>query len=68
MLFYSRNYLAILLELLLFRYLSLLPEKYKLAHYNYIKSKYRKIRWPVKLSRSYFASKQESFIRDFVLL
>jgi hypothetical protein len=45
---YSRNYLAILLELLLFRYLNLLPDKYNLAHYSYIKSKRRKSSWPCK--------------------
>ena len=40
--FYSRNYLAILLDLLLFRYLKVLPDKYNLAHYSCIISKCRK--------------------------
>ena len=65
--FCSRNYLAIRLELLLFRYLNLLPDKYNLAHHNYIKSKCRKSRWPLKLSLSFFASEQASFIRDLLL-
>ena len=46
--FYSRYYVAILLELLLFRYLNLLPDKYNLAHYNYIKSEWRKSGWPCR--------------------
>jgi len=54
MMFYSRDYLAILLELLLFRYLNLLPDKYNLAHYIYIKSKWRKSGWPCKTVTFFF--------------
>jgi hypothetical protein len=67
MMFNSRNYLAVLLELLLFRYLNLLHDKYNLAHYNYIRSKCGKSRWPCKTVTFFFASEQAYFVRDLVL-
>ena len=43
--FYSSIDLAVRPDLLLFRYLDLLPHKYNLANYKYIKSKCRKSIW-----------------------
>jgi hypothetical protein len=65
MVFCSRNYLFILLELLLFRYLNLLPDKYNLAHYNYIKSKCRNVFLNILVMRRRYAVSTAKYLPTF---